>query len=122
MTEALKSFDAALEDRRSLPRRVSDERRLERRERVYLAAVLLIPGEDAARGATILNRSSAGAKLRVGDVSVLPERFTLVDQRSCLAHECRVVWRAMPDVGVAFDRTLDLSKDQSGLARRLNRS
>ncbi len=116
------SAQSVAEDRRSVPRQASDERRIATRERVFLTGVLLIPGEDAARGATILNRSSTGAKLRVGDMVGLPETFTLVDQRAALAHVCRVVWRAMPDIGVTFQKTVDLSKDESGLTRRLQRS
>jgi hypothetical protein len=110
---------AGVEDRRHAQRQGEDERREKDRQKVILSGVVLFPGEETGRSVTILNRSAKGAKLRFGDVGLLPQTFTLVDQRAALAHGCRIRWRSMPYVGVEFETTLDLSTGDEKLARQL---
>jgi hypothetical protein len=111
--------DEEVDDRRLWPRPGEDERRGEGRQRTILSGLVLFPDEETGRSVTILNRSAAGAKLRFGDVGLLPQRFTLLDQRAGLAHLCLMVWRSMPLVGVRFERTLDLSVRDEKLLRQL---
>lgn len=108
-----------LEDRRRETRLSEEERRNESRQRVILAGIVIFPGEETGRTVTILNRSTRGAKLRIGDVGLLPQTFTLIDQRAALAHVCQVRWRSMPFVGVSFAKSIDLSKEDEKLARQL---
>ena len=108
-----------IDDRRSIIRAEPPERRDEGRQRTVLSGVVLFPGEETGRTVTIVNRSTHGAKLKFGDVGLMPQSFTLIDQKAGLAHACRVVWKSMPLMGVQFERTMDLNKQDQKLTRQV---
>jgi hypothetical protein len=108
-----------IEDRRGVVRDEPDDRRYQARERTMLSGVILFPGEETGRAVTIVNRSKQGAKLRVGDVGLLPNTFTLLDQRAGMAHACEVRWRDLPFIGVQFTHSMDLSTEDQKLARQM---
>ena len=112
-------IDLDVDDRRKVSREEPEERRDQNRRRTMLSGTVLFPGEETGRAVTIVNRSEGGAKLRFGDAGLLPQTFTLLDQRAGLAHACRVMWRSMPHVGVHFEKTIDLNMDDQKLTRQL---
>jgi len=111
--------DAEVEDRRAEVRVLGEERRSSSRQKTILAGLVLFPGEETGRSVTISNRSDTGAKLRFGDVGLIPRNFTLIDRKAGLAHACHVIWRKMPYVGVEYGSTIDLRTDDERLARQL---
>ncbi len=52
---------------------------------------------------TVRNLSETGAALEVVSVVVMPTEFSLVIRSDNINRNCRVVWRKMNRIGVAFD-------------------
>lgn len=110
---------AEVDDRRAETRVNAGERRGGSRQKTILSGLVLFPGEETGRTVTISNRSENGAKLRFGDVGLIPGNFTLIDRKAGLAHACHVIWRRMPHVGVEYGNRIDLRTDDERLARQL---
>lgn len=87
----------AVDERRSSPRR---------RTRLSVAVAWGDPPE-IVRGA-FKDLSEYGGKLLLDEKVSLPDQFDVIQLTDGLLHEARVVWRAEPFVGVAFDRSLKL--------------
>ncbi len=52
---------------------------------------------------TVRNLSETGAALEVVSVVGIPTEFSLVIRSDNINYNCRVVWRKMNRIGVAFD-------------------
>jgi hypothetical protein len=52
---------------------------------------------------TVRNLSETAAALEVASVVGIPTEFSLVIQSGNINRNCRVVWRKMNRIGVAFD-------------------
>lgn len=82
--------------------RDAGERRREARSRSFLPGLVYFQGDASAHPVTIYNRSRQGAKLKFTTAIPLPSSFRLFDERENMTHQCRVLWKALPFVGVSF--------------------
>jgi hypothetical protein len=71
------------------------------RLRVLKAGTIMFGG--AGIDCTVRNLSETGAALEVVSVVGIPTEFSLVIQSGNINRNCRVVWRKMNRIGVAFD-------------------
>ena len=88
---------AAQDERRRLPRR---------RTRLSVAVAWGEPPE-IVRG-TFKDLSDIGGRLLLDEAITLPDEFDIIQFTAGVLHEARVVWRAEPFVGVAFQRSVPL--------------
>jgi len=79
------------------------EKRLTPRRNTMIQAQIVFGGGRSRIDCTIRNLSESGAKLEVASVGSIPQTFDLVapDHRP---HPCRVIWRALKELGVEFLR------------------
>jgi PilZ domain len=83
----------------------NDKRKVWRRPIRYSAWMAL--DNDKLHGCVLSDISDSGARIDVEDDAALPERFVLLLSGNGLARRnCRVIWRAPGQVGVAFERHL----------------
>lgn len=77
------------------------EQRLSPRRNTMIPAVIAFNGGRSRVQCTIRNISDTGAKIEVRGVGQIPAAFDLLvpDHRP---QACRVVWRAMREMGVSF--------------------
>ena len=62
---------------------------------------------DKLHGCVLSDISDSGARLDVEDSEILPDRFMLLLSGTGSARRnCRVIWRAPAQVGVAFEQRL----------------
>ena len=87
---------------------VPDERRRAPRRRTRLT-VTVAWGEppELVRG-TFKDLSDVGGRILLDEEVQLPDAFDAIQLTAGTLHECRVVWRAEPYVGVAFNRSVPL--------------
>ena len=78
------------------------ERRKFERKPVKIGASAIMSNADATVDCTILDVSESGAKLELRDVDIVPARFKLFVPESDYIHDCEVVWREGPHLGVKF--------------------
>lgn len=71
------------------------------RRRVLKAGTIAFDG--AGINCTVRNLSEKGAALEVASVVGIPTEFTLFIQSEHFNRKCRVVWRKLNRIGVAFE-------------------
>ncbi len=87
---------------------VADERRRAPRRRTRLTvAVAWDEPPELVRG-TFKDLSDVGGRILLDEDVSLPDTFDAIQLTAGMLHECRVVWRAEPLVGVAFNRSVPL--------------
>ena len=72
------------------------------RQRVLKAGTIAFTG--AGIDCTVRNLSETGAALEVASVVGIPTEFSLVISADSVNRKCRVVWRKLNRIGVAFDK------------------
>ena len=72
------------------------------RQRVLKAGTIAFTG--AGIDCTVRNLSETGAALEVASVVGIPTEFSLVIPSDNVNRKCRVVWRKLNRIGVAFDK------------------
>jgi hypothetical protein len=72
------------------------------RQRVLKAGTIAFSG--AGIDCTVRNLSETGAALEVASVVGIPTEFSLVISSDSVNRKCRVVWRKLNRIGVAFDK------------------
>jgi hypothetical protein len=77
------------------------DRRIAPRRNTHIEAEIVFSGGREARGCIIRNVSETGAKLEVASVVGIPNTFDLLIPGH-RPHACRVVWRALREMGVAY--------------------
>ena len=77
------------------------ERRLSPRRNTRIEATIAFDGGRATRPCIVRNISETGAKLEVASVLGIPNTFDLLIPGH-RPHPCRVVWRALKEMGVAY--------------------
>ena len=82
---------------------VAEERRLQRRNRVYKGAVITFDKGRSAFECLVRNQSENGAKLTMEQTFALPLSFGLAITVDQTARHARVVWRSPTEVGVRFE-------------------
>lgn len=80
------------------------DRRREAREAVDIEARIL-PGGLPCR---VSDLSGSGARLRLGQIAVLPAACILIEWSTGRAHQAEVVWRQGHEAGVKLLRSCDL--------------
>ena len=78
----------------------SDDTRRAARRKVLKSGVIII-GRRSTLNCTVRNMSVRGAKLEVPTVVGIPDAFELVIDGQ--THTCRVAWRRLKELGVAFE-------------------
>lgn len=68
-----------------------------------IRAVIVFNGGKTQVPCIIRNLSDGGAKLEVDSVRNIPQTFDLLIPRH-RPHHCRVAWRALKELGVAFEK------------------
>jgi hypothetical protein len=79
-----------------------EEQRKSGRPRVLLAGRLIYGEAGLTMDCTIRDRTENGARLKLTGPAVLPQRMTLIEIGSGMAHECELTWRRFPEIGVSF--------------------
>lgn len=77
------------------------EKRLAPRRNTTIRALIVFNGGRGKTDCVIRNLSESGAKLEVASVGSIPQTFDLIAP-SHRPHPCRVVWRALRELGVQF--------------------
>jgi len=77
-------------------------RRLSPRRNAVIGAEIVFDGGRSTKACVIRNISDGGAKLEVTSVIGIPNNFNLIIPAH-RPHACRVVWRALKELGVAFE-------------------
>lgn len=95
------------------PRDLENRRRAVRHPANVTATICYGPQDSISIACTIRNISTGGALIEAAEVSLLPLAFRLLDLRQGLAYDSKVVWRRGNEVGVAFERTIDLKPKAS---------
>jgi len=108
------------------------ERRATQRSRTFWKGTVLFPGGLRSTECTVRNFTTKGARLDCGGVNDLPDHFQLKIPQKGETFDCTVVWRRLPDIGVAFveaaglgadslvDKLKTLEQQNRRLMRRLN--
>lgn len=78
------------------------ERRLSPRRNTLIHAEIVFNGGRSRVPCMVRNLSDTGAKLDVASVVKIPQTFDLVAPRSSPI-ACRVIWRALKELGVQFE-------------------
>lgn len=77
------------------------EKRLAPRRNTAIRAQIVFNGGRGKSDCIIRNLSDSGAKLEVATVGNIPQTFDLIAPGH-RPHPCRVVWRALRELGVVF--------------------
>jgi hypothetical protein len=88
--------------------RQTEERRLEPRVVADAAGLIVFARHTPMLKCRIVDRSPAGARVRLSHRRPLPDRVTLIDPEIGASFEALIVWRHPPYIGLAFlcQRTL----------------
>jgi hypothetical protein len=81
---------------------VGGDRRSEHRRRVLKVARVVLPGRLTAYDATVRDITAAGARIRAGEYTRLPEAFELQVRDEKYPRMARVAWRSGTDAGLVF--------------------
>ena len=98
----------------------ADQRRSPR-QRVLLSGRLVFGESDHTVDCLIRDLSRVGAKVRLAGVLAMPPEVWLIELKSGVAFEARVAWRRLPDIGLQFISTHNLSDPLDARARSLRR-
>lgn len=77
------------------------EKRLAPRRNTMIRALIVFNGGRGKTDCIIRDLSESGAKLEVASVGSIPQTFDLIAPGH-RPHPCRVVWRALKELGVQF--------------------
>ncbi len=97
------------------------EHRAAPRRRVLLQGKIVYGPTNITLDCAIRNLSRSGARVRLASATPLPAEVKLVEIKDGMAFDCHVVWRAMPEFGLAFTRAYDLARDTRPELRPLRR-
>lgn len=79
------------------------ERRSERRRRALKGAVVRFNNSLIAREAIVRDMTETGARLKLVDAWLLPERIRFQFNGDAASRPARVVWRERGEAGVSFE-------------------
>lgn len=80
-----------------------DEQREKPRLRALKRAQIVFNNGRSAIDCTVRDSSAAGARLKIVTSIGVPDRFVLSIITDDVRHECRVIWRRIDEIGVAYD-------------------
>lgn len=76
-----------------------EDKRTSQRSRTFRGARIIVDS-NSTFDCQIKSRSDDGFGLKLGNTNGVPDEFKLVDQKSDLAHDVKVVWRKRSMLGV----------------------
>jgi hypothetical protein len=85
------------------------ERRPKARKRVLLTGIVAYDDGAHSFHCTIRNLSETGARLAMGNNTLFPSDFYLINVRDRVAYEATMVWNRGTEIGVTFKAALPLS-------------
>ncbi len=91
------------------PENVPSDQRIASRRRVLLTGKLVYGDADLTLDCAIRDLSETGARVKVSGPVALPHRLYLIEQRTGQAFECEVAWRKLPEIGLRFRASHDLT-------------
>jgi hypothetical protein len=94
-------------------------RRGQTRRRTVLSG-LIVSGQTTIP-CTLRDLSVGGARLQLQSDQPLPKAITLVDRTNGIAHAAAIAWRSGRDLGVRFQRSIDLKTATDGEAANLRK-
>lgn len=77
------------------------EKRLAPRRNTMIRARIVFNGGRGSADCIIRNLSESGARLELASVGNIPQTFDLIAPGH-RPHSCRVIWRALKELGVSF--------------------
>ena len=77
------------------------ERRKTARSRVFKGTKLVI-NTSSLIDCVVRNVTNAGARIQIANTVDIPETFGLSFDGGCTVQLCRIVWRSITEIGVAF--------------------
>ncbi len=98
----------------------SAEDRKEPRQRTYLGGKLVY-GDYFSLDCVVRDITDGGARVQISGEQAVPDQLYLVDLRSGIAYEARVIWRRYPQVGLAFEHQHGLAEAATPHLRILRR-
>ncbi len=98
-----------------------DEQRRARRPRVLLAGRLAYGPDWLTVDCTIRDLTPEGARLKLAGSAMLSGQITLIEVGSGVSHACEVTWRRLPEIGVRFLSSDDLTSGTGPEFARLRR-
>jgi hypothetical protein len=87
----------------------SHNQRGQPRQRVLLAGKLVYGDADLTIDCAIRDISEHGARVRTGGPVALPGRLHLIEVKTGRAFDCEIAWRRMPEIGLRFLASHDLT-------------
>ena len=87
----------------------ADEQRRARRPRVLLSGRLVYGPDRLTQDCTIRDLTPEGARLKLTGSAVLSGPVTLIEVGAGMSHLCEVTWRRLPEIGVRFQSSEDLT-------------
>ena len=85
------------------------ERRPKTRKRVLLTGIVTYGNGAHSFPCTFRSLSESGARLVVGDNTLFPSDFYLINIRDRLAYDVKLVWNRGTEIGVTFKATIPLA-------------
>ncbi len=87
-----------------LGRRTPPSNQRQHVRRAVAIKAMLLRDTQASQPCTVVDISEAGARLVVADPKDVPDRFTIaMTEQGVPRRLCRLVWRGVSDIGVAFE-------------------
>lgn len=97
------------------------EQRRSRRPRVLLGGKLVYGPLWLTADCAIRDLTGDGARLRLAGPAVISDPVVLIEVGTGMAHTCEITWRRLPDLGVSFVLSDDLSSPGRPELARLRR-
>ena len=99
----------------------SADQRKTTRQRVFLSGKVVFGETDLTVDCLIRDLSRTGAKVKLAGVLPLPPDVYLLELKSGMAFESRIVWRRLPEIGLQFINAHKLSDAVDPRILRLKR-
>jgi hypothetical protein len=96
-------------------------RRKVSRPRVLLGGKLVYGQWDLTADCTIRDLTDSGARIRLRSDALIHDPVWLINLSTGIAYGGAVVWRKSPDLGLRFERSLDLRTPITGPLHHLRR-
>ncbi len=87
---------------------IYQEKRRSERSNVETDAKGILPHLNHSIDCTVLDISETGARVKLGDVDIVPDKFKLFVPETHTLCECRVVRRSGKQLGLEFESQIDL--------------
>jgi hypothetical protein len=97
------------------------DQRTAARRRVLLGAKVVEPNGTFSTNCTIRNVTDAGAGLRIPASVPVGDSVYLIELRSGVTHQVKVAWRRDAEIGVSYEKEVQLEASADPHVRMLHR-